>query len=83
MLLQLAEQLRNAAEILEWARNHAHWRQLPTPAREWLRTATDTTRQLADGLDEVGPAFTAPQCPPAVLPPPPAPASPHTAPARR
>ncbi|MER5440115.1 hypothetical protein [Streptomyces sp. NPDC002790] len=57
ILGQLADQLRNAAEILEWARNHAHWRQLPTPAWEWLRDATDRTRGLADGLDAVRPAF--------------------------
>ncbi|MFH8591529.1 hypothetical protein [Streptomyces rimosus] len=34
VLTQLAEQLRNAAEILEWARNNARWRQLPAPAWE-------------------------------------------------
>ncbi|MFJ9327330.1 hypothetical protein ACIRPN_17840 [Streptomyces sp. NPDC101230] len=44
VLQQLAEQLRNAAEILEWARNHAHWRQLPVPTWEWLRDATETVR---------------------------------------
>ncbi|SEO73383.1 hypothetical protein [Actinacidiphila rubida] len=59
ILQQLTEQLRNAAEILQWARNHAHWRQLPSPAWEWLRDATDQMRALADGLDTVRPAFTA------------------------
>ncbi|MFF3640351.1 hypothetical protein [Streptomyces sp. NPDC002564] len=58
ILGQLAEQLRNATEILEWARNHAHWRRLPAPAWEWLRDATDRTRDLADGLDTIRPAFT-------------------------
>ncbi|MEV8125392.1 hypothetical protein AB0P07_15020 [Streptomyces sp. NPDC085944] len=57
VLQQLAEQLRNAAEILEWARNHAHWRRLPDSAWQWLRDATDRTRDLADGLDAVHPAF--------------------------
>ncbi|WP_188278867.1 hypothetical protein [Streptomyces sp. CBMA152] len=85
MLAQLAEQLRNAAEILEWARNHAHWQQLPAPAWEWLRSATDTARHLADGLDEISPAFTTPPppSPPAATPPPPAPAAPRAAPTRR
>lgn len=59
ILQQLAEQLRNAAEILQWARNHAQWRQLPDPAWEWLRDATAQVRVLADGLDTVRPAFTA------------------------
>ncbi|MET9822294.1 hypothetical protein ABZ038_11805 [Streptomyces sp. NPDC006349] len=59
VLQQLAEQLRNAAEILGWTRNHAHWRQLPSFAWEGLRDATDRTRDLADGLDAVRPAFTA------------------------
>ncbi|MGQ4435315.1 MULTISPECIES: hypothetical protein [unclassified Streptomyces] len=68
VLQQLAEQLRNAAEILEWARNHAHWRQLPNAAWEWLRDATDRTRDLADGLDSVHPAFA--DDPPPRTPPP-------------
>ncbi|MER7653724.1 MULTISPECIES: hypothetical protein [Streptomyces] len=80
VLVQLADQLRNAAEILEWARDNA--RQLPAPIWEWLRDATDTTRHLADGLDSVRPSFAAPQAPAAPLPPP-APAPPHAAPARR
>ncbi|WP_159391529.1 hypothetical protein [Streptomyces rimosus] len=80
VLVQLADQLRNAAEILEWARDNA--RQLPAPIWEWLRDATDTTRHLADGLDSVRPSFAAPRPPAAPLPPP-APAPPHAAPARR
>ncbi len=83
VLAQLAEQLRNAAEILEWARDNARWRQLPGTAWEWLRDATDTTRHLADGLDNVSPAFAAsPQAPATPLPPP-APPTPRAAPARR
>ncbi|MFF3460288.1 hypothetical protein ACFYXH_39600 [Streptomyces sp. NPDC002730] len=81
VLAQLAEQLRNAAEILEWARDNAHWRQLPAPTWEWLRTATDAARDLADSLDEVGPAFASP-CAPAAAPAPPAPAA-HRAPTPR
>lgn len=80
ILRQLAEQLRNAAEILEWARDHAHWRQLPGPTWEWLRDATDRTRDLADGLDTVHPAFTA--APPERAAPPqpvPHPATAHAA----
>ncbi|MGI5457509.1 hypothetical protein ACQEWB_30955 [Streptomyces sp. CA-249302] len=73
VLAQLAEQLRNAAEILEWARDNAHWRQLPAPTWEWLRTATDAARDLAAGLDEVRPAFAAPRAPSTTpAPPPPA-----------
>ncbi|MFF3276544.1 hypothetical protein ACFYWU_37265 [Streptomyces chrestomyceticus] len=82
VLAQLADQLRNAAEILEWARNNAHWRQLPAPVWEWLCGATDTTRHLADGLDNVSPSFAAPQAPVAPLPPP-VPAPPRAAPGRR
>ncbi|MEU7238378.1 hypothetical protein, partial [Streptomyces chrestomyceticus] len=82
VLAQLAEQLRNAAQILEWARDNAHWRQLPDADWEWLRDATDTTRHLANGLDSVRPSFSAPQPSAAPLPPP-APAPPHAAPARR
>ncbi|NEC66980.1 hypothetical protein [Streptomyces sp. SID9727] len=76
VLQQLAEQLRNAAEILEWARNHAHWRRLPDSAWEWLRDATDHTRDLADGLDAVHPAFA--DDPPALASPP-QPTAPRTA----
>ncbi|WP_327352871.1 hypothetical protein [Streptomyces sp. NBC_01304] len=81
VLAQLSEQLRNAAEILEWARDNAHWRKLPTPTWEWLRTATDTARDLADGLDEVAPAFASPRAP-AATPALPAPAA-QRAPAPR
>lgn len=82
VLAQLAEQLHNAAEILEWARNNAHWRQLPIPTWEWLCAATDTARDLAAGLDEVGPAFASPR-PPAAAPAPPAPAQLRTLSPRR
>ncbi|OKI09431.1 hypothetical protein A6A06_01630 [Streptomyces sp. CB02923] len=81
VLAQLAEQLRNAAQILERARDNA--RQLPTPTWEWLRDATDTTRHLADGLDAVRPSFTTPHAPTATPLPPPVPAPPRAAPARR
>ncbi|MEU7148752.1 hypothetical protein AB0B15_12035 [Streptomyces sp. NPDC045456] len=80
VLAQLAEQLRNAAEILEWARDNA--RQLPAPVWEWLRDATDTTRHLADGLDDVSPSFASPQATATPLPPP-APPTPRAAPTRR
>lgn len=84
VLAQLAEQLRNAAEVLEWARNNAHWRQLPTPTWEWLRDATATTRGLAAGLAEASHAFTSPPRPPAATAPaPPAPAAPRTPAPRR
>nr|WSX75932.1 hypothetical protein OH826_19990 [Streptomyces sp. NBC_00899] len=59
ILRQLTEQLRNAAEILQWARNHAHWRQLPHPAWEWLHDATAQMRVLTDGLDAVRLTFAA------------------------
>ncbi|MGQ4484266.1 hypothetical protein ACN6LM_002594 [Streptomyces sp. SAS_281] len=79
VLQQLAEQLRNATEILEWARDHAHWRQLPHPAWEWLRDATDRTRDLANGLDTVWPGFTA-EPPAHAAPPRPVPHPPATMP---
>ncbi|MFD3563546.1 hypothetical protein ACFWVU_28325 [Streptomyces sp. NPDC058686] len=82
VLAQLAEQLRNAAEILEWARDNAHWRQLPAPTWEWLRTATDAARDLAAGLDDVRPAFTAPRAP-STAPAPPAPAAQRASTSRR
>ncbi|WP_338676820.1 hypothetical protein V1460_30500 [Streptomyces sp. SCSIO 30461] len=82
VLQQLTEQLRNAAEILEWARDHAHRRGLPTPTWQWLRDATDTARDLADGLDTVRPAFTTPRTP-ATTPAPPAPAAARTPTPRR
>ena len=53
--------------------------QLPSSAWEWLRDATDRTRDLADGLDTVHPSFTAE--PPARVTPPqpvPPPAAPRT-----
>ncbi|MFD8613771.1 hypothetical protein [Streptomyces sp. NPDC059631] len=68
VLQQLAEQLRNAAEILEWARDHARRRQVPDAVWEWLRAATHSTRDLADGLDAVRPCFT--DDPPALATPP-------------
>jgi hypothetical protein len=68
ILQQLTEQPRNAAEILQWARNHAHWRQLPDSTWDWLRDATTQMGVLADGLDTVRPAFAAE--PPAHVSPP-------------
>jgi len=79
ILEQLTEQLRNAAEILHWARDHAHWHHLPNAAWEWLRDATAQMGVLADGLDTVRAAFAAePQATNAaphqpLSPPPPAP----------
>ena len=80
VLAQLAEQLRNAAEILEWARNNAHWRQLPAATWEWLRTATAAARDLAAGLDDVCPVFAAHRAPSTA---PPAPAAHRTSAPRR
>ncbi|MEU4030532.1 hypothetical protein [Streptomyces anulatus] len=76
ILEQLAEQLRNAAEILEWARDHAHWRRLPDSTWEWLRDATDRTRDLGEGLDTVRSAFAAEPPQPQPVP---RPAATHTA----
>ncbi|MFF0448008.1 hypothetical protein ACFYT4_16635 [Streptomyces sp. NPDC004609] len=72
VLVHLAEQLHNAAQILEWARDNAHWRRLPG-AWEWLREATTSTRQIADGLATVSTAFTTGPAPtvPATPPTPP------------
>ncbi|MFE0188019.1 hypothetical protein [Streptomyces sp. NPDC058989] len=81
VLAQLAEQLRNAAEVIQWAQYNAHWRQLPTPVFDWLKAATATVQQLADGLDQTSAAFAARPAP-ATAPPPPLPAPPRTAPAR-
>ncbi|WP_329025734.1 hypothetical protein [Streptomyces sp. NBC_00690] len=76
--------MQNAADILAWARNNAHWRRMPG-AWEWLRDATLSTRQLADGLDAVSAAFAARPAPTTAATPP----APHPlgasrpAPARR
>ncbi|MFF8958608.1 hypothetical protein [Streptomyces sp. NPDC014894] len=85
VLAQLAEQLHNAAQILQWARNNAHWRQMPG-AWEWLRDATTSTRQLADGLGTVSAAFAARSAPttaPATPPVPPPHGAARPAPAKR
>ncbi|WP_043267052.1 hypothetical protein [Streptomyces sp. CT34] len=72
VLVQLAEQLRNAAEIIKWAQYNAHWRQLPAPVFDKLKAATTTVRHLADGLEQTSPAFAARPAPattpPATLP---------------
>lgn len=89
VLIQLAEQLRNAAEIIKWAQYHAHWRHLPAPVFDSLKTATATVQQLADGLEHTSPAFTTPPAkapaptPAAPAPLPALPAVPSSATARR
>ncbi|MGJ5751627.1 hypothetical protein FB563_4028 [Streptomyces puniciscabiei] len=82
VLAQLAEQLRNAAEILQWAQYHAHWQKLPADVFDWLKSAKTAAQQLADGLDQASPAFAGRPASPPALPPAP-PAAPATAPARR
>ncbi|MFJ5546679.1 hypothetical protein [Streptomyces sp. NPDC093225] len=85
VVAQLADQLHAAADLLEWARNHAHWNRLPTEVWERLRDATTALTQIADTVAEATPAFSTRRPPPpamAALPSPP-PTVTTAAPARR
>ncbi|MEU1629222.1 hypothetical protein ABZ746_28685 [Streptomyces sp. NPDC020096] len=55
ILRQLADQLRNATEIIY--RYAAQWERRPTNIGEQLRQAHDQAQQVVEALDRVAPAF--------------------------
>lgn len=67
ILRQVAEQIRNAAEIIQRYQYRAQWDQLPDNAAEHLREALDQAQFIATTLDRVAPAF---EAEPAGTPPP-------------
>ncbi|WP_069631079.1 hypothetical protein [Streptomyces niveus] len=60
VLHQLADQLRNATEIIQRHQDQAHWDRLPDDIAQQLRHAHDQAQQLAETLDRVAPAFSNP-----------------------
>ncbi|MGY4957909.1 hypothetical protein [Streptomyces nigrescens] len=75
ILRQVAEQLRNGAEIIQRYQYRAQWDRLPDEVAEQLRDAHDQAQQVAQTLDLVAPAFSSPPA----APEPPGPQSRHTA----
>lgn len=67
ILQQLAEQLRNATEIIQRYQYQAQWDRLPNAVAERLRDARDQAEQVTKTLDAVAPAFSSQ--PAAPLPP--------------
>ncbi|WP_329309183.1 hypothetical protein [Streptomyces microflavus] len=67
ILRQLAEQMRNAAEIIQRYQYQAQWDQLPDNAADHLRKALDQAQFIATTIDRVAPAF---EAEPAGTPPP-------------
>lgn len=57
VLRHVAEQLRNAAEIIQRYQYRAQWDQLPADVAEHLATAHQHAQQIAQALDRVAPAF--------------------------
>ncbi len=57
VLRQVAEQLRNAVEIIQRYQYRAQWDQFPTDVAEQLATAHDQAQQIVQALDRVAPAF--------------------------
>ncbi|MFI0711351.1 hypothetical protein ACH4SK_11955 [Streptomyces inhibens] len=57
ILRQVAEQLRNATEIIQRYQYRAQWDRLPDDVAEQLRDAHDQAQQVAQNLDLVAPAF--------------------------
>ncbi|WP_435059150.1 hypothetical protein [Streptomyces sp. bgisy060] len=57
ILRQVAEQLRNAAEIVQRYQYQAQWDRLPTDVAEQLADAHTQAQQIAEALDRVAPAF--------------------------
>ncbi|MFF2189650.1 hypothetical protein [Streptomyces sp. NPDC058155] len=60
ILHQLADQLRNATEIIQRHQYEAQWDRLPDDVAAQLRHAHEQTRQVAEALDRVAPAFSSP-----------------------
>ncbi|KPC62670.1 hypothetical protein [Streptomyces chattanoogensis] len=79
-LAWLSGQLHSAGDILEWARDWSHWRQLPDGIHAQLASATAALHELADGVNRV--PLTA-RTTLATTPVPVLPAAPSSAPARR
>ncbi|MFD5256826.1 hypothetical protein ACFWM5_28840 [Streptomyces bobili] len=52
---QVAEQLRNAAEIIQRYQYRAQWDRFPTDVAEQLATAHDQAQQITQALDRVAP----------------------------
>ncbi|MER6190204.1 hypothetical protein [Streptomyces cyaneofuscatus] len=57
ILRQVAEQLRNAAEILQRYQYRAQWDRFPDDVAEQLADAHDQAQQIAETLDRVAPVF--------------------------
>ncbi|MER5793295.1 hypothetical protein [Streptomyces sp. NPDC001980] len=57
VLRQVAEQLRNAAEIIQRCQYRAQWDRLPADVAEQLADAHDRAQHIAQALDRVAPAF--------------------------
>ncbi|MEV5484015.1 MULTISPECIES: hypothetical protein [Streptomyces] len=70
ILRQVADQLHNAAEIIQRYQYRAQWDRLPDDVAEQLRDAHDQAQQVAETLDLVAPALSSP---PAASEPPEAP----------
>ncbi|MCL7493822.1 hypothetical protein M8I34_20830 [Streptomyces sp. MCA2] len=75
ILRQVADQLRNAAEIIQRYQYRAQWDQLPDDVAGHLRDAHDQAQQVALTLDLVAPALSSPPA----APDPPGPQPRHTA----
>ncbi|QNT91940.1 hypothetical protein HEP81_01611 [Streptomyces griseofuscus] len=60
VLRQVAEQLRNAAEIIQRYQYRAQWDRLPDDVAKQLADAHDQAQQIAQALDRVAPAFSSP-----------------------
>jgi hypothetical protein len=57
VLRQVAEQVRNAAEIIQRYQYRAQWDRFPADVAEQLADAHDQAQQIAQVLDRVAPAF--------------------------
>ncbi|MFJ9712842.1 hypothetical protein [Streptomyces sp. NPDC101234] len=57
VLRQVAEQLRNAAEIIQRYQYRAQWDRLPADIATQLQDAHEQAGQIARALDRVAPAF--------------------------
>ena len=60
VLRQVAEQLRNAAEIIQRYQYRAQWDRLPDDVAKQLADAHDQAQQIAQARDRVAPAFSSP-----------------------
>ncbi|MGW2917787.1 hypothetical protein ACWDBF_07970 [Streptomyces angustmyceticus] len=87
ILRQVADQLRNGAEIIQRYQYRAQWDRLPDDVAEQLRDAHDQAQQIAQTLDLIAPALSGPPTTPGPPGPHPrhaaAPSAPPTPPAGR